>query len=254
MQVSLKLSVLAVAMALTGCANLSADLDMGWYKHGISAQEFNQDKFACMSASQMQVSTSAVNGQGPTYYGGGNITCNTYGSMTNCSGGGGYSQPGYVSGSSASYVTTNAPLFQACMQARGYEWMSQAEADSEEEAFAQGASPATQAPSDDTTGGSDVDTSDACPKFDALNKGLAAGTVTQQQFNEQFQPLMKACDGASPTEQISSSEGTSGSDVDTSGACRKLDELNKEFAAGTVTEPQFDAQFQALMKACDGTL
>ena len=108
--------------ALTGCASMN----FGWYKPGVSQQEFAQDKFACMNGSQMQVSTSNVNGTGSTYYGGGDVTCNTYGSTTNCSGGGGYSQPGYVSGSSASYTTTNQPLFQACMQARGYLWTNQA--------------------------------------------------------------------------------------------------------------------------------
>lgn len=58
---------------------------------------------------------------------------------------------------------------------------------------------------------------------------------------------------APPVGPASSDNGTSGSDVATPGACRKLDELNKGFAAGTVTPQQFDAQFQALVKACDGT-
>jgi hypothetical protein len=117
----LKTSLFAVALALTGCA----ELNMGWYKPGVSQQDFNQDKFACMSGSQMQVATSNINGTGSTYYNDGNVTCNTYGSTTNCSGGGGYSAPGQVIGSSASYTTTNMPLFQACMQARGYVWTSQ---------------------------------------------------------------------------------------------------------------------------------
>jgi hypothetical protein len=102
-------------------------LNMGWYKPGGSQEEFAQDQFACMNGSQMQVSTSNVNGRGPTYFGDGSTTCNTYGSTTNCSSGGGYSQPGYVSGSSASYTTTNMPLFQACMRAHGYVWTNQAE-------------------------------------------------------------------------------------------------------------------------------
>jgi hypothetical protein len=123
MQTIMKASCFAIVLALTGCAALN----FGWYKPGVSQQEFAQDKFACMNGSQMQVSTSNVNGTGSTYYGGGDVTCNTYGSTTNCSGGGGYSQPGYVSGSSASYTTTNTPLFQACMQARGYVWTNQAE-------------------------------------------------------------------------------------------------------------------------------
>jgi len=122
MQVVVKASRWASVLALTGCAALN----FGWYKPGVSQEEFAQDKFACMSGSQMQVSTSNVNGTGSTYYGGGNVTCNTEGSMTNCSGGGGYSQPGQITGSSASYVTTNVPLFQACMQARGYAWTNQA--------------------------------------------------------------------------------------------------------------------------------
>jgi hypothetical protein len=113
---------LSIIAALTGCASMN----FGWYKPGVSQEEFAQDKFACMNGSQMQVSTSNVNGTGSTYYGGGDVTCNTYGSTTNCSGGGGYSQPGHVSGSSASYTTTNQPLFQACMQARGYVWTNQA--------------------------------------------------------------------------------------------------------------------------------
>lgn len=123
MQVVGKPTCLAIVLVLTGCA----DMNMGWYKPGVTAQHFAQDKFACMNGAQMQVSTSNVNGTGSTYNGGGNVTCNSYGSTTNCSGGGGYSQPGQITGSSASYVTTNTPLFQACMQARGYAWTSQAQ-------------------------------------------------------------------------------------------------------------------------------
>lgn len=142
MQVIVKASFFAILLALTGCAALN----FGWYKPGVSQQEFAQDKFACMNGSQMQVSTSNVNGTGSTYYGGGDVTCNTYGSTTNCSGGGGYSQPGSISGSSASYTTTNMPLFQACMQARGYVWTNQAQVEKYE---AQGvAKQTTQAEAD----------------------------------------------------------------------------------------------------------
>jgi len=247
-------------LAVTGCAALN----MGWYKPGVSVQEFNQDKFACMNGSQMQVSTSTVNGRGPTYYGGANVTCNTLGSTTNCSGGGGYSQPGYVSGSSASYVTTNMPLFQACMQARGYVWTSQAEVNREEDSSGEDASPAEDASPEEqqassyVTNGADVDASEACREMDELNKGFAAGAVTRQQFDAKFLVLMKACDGESSAEQGSpaeqaSSYDASASDVDTSGACRRLDDLNKGFAAGTVTRQQFDAKFLGLMKACDGS-
>ena len=123
MRVLSKTSSFVVTMTLTGCAALN----MGWYKPGVTAQQFSQDKFSCMSASQMQVHTSGVSAVGSAYYGGNNVTCNTFGTMTTCSGGSGYSQPSYVAGSSASYVTTNLPLFRACMQARGYVWTSQAQ-------------------------------------------------------------------------------------------------------------------------------
>lgn len=192
-----KLAFFAIALALTGCAALN----MVWYKPGATQEQFAQDRFDCMSRSQMQVSASNVSGRGSTYYGGGNVTCNTFGVTTNCSGGGGYSQPGYVSGSSASYVTTNVPLFQACMEARGWAWTSQAQVDSENQSSYEETSPTEEAPpaeqvsSNDTTTESDVGTSKACRKLEHLNKGYAAGTVTQQQFDAQFQALMKACDG-----------------------------------------------------------
>jgi len=118
----MKLFCVLISLVLTGCAALN----VGWYKPGASQQEFAQDQYVCMSGSQMQVSTSNVNGTGSTYYGAQNTTCNTYGSTMNCSSGGGYSQPGTVSGSSASYTTTNTPLFQACMRAKGYVWTNQA--------------------------------------------------------------------------------------------------------------------------------
>ena len=119
----MKFFCVLISLVLTGCAALNA----GWYKPGASQQEFARDQFGCMSGSQMQVSTSNVNGTGSTYYGAENTTCNTYGSTTNCSSGGGYSQPGHISGSSASYTTTNMPLFQACMRAQGYVWTNQAD-------------------------------------------------------------------------------------------------------------------------------
>ncbi len=37
-----------------------------------------------MRTAQMQVRTSNVNGSGSTDYGGGNVTCNTLRSTTNC--------------------------------------------------------------------------------------------------------------------------------------------------------------------------
>ena len=118
----MKLLCVLISLNLVGCASLNS----GWYKPGASQQEFAQDQFACMNSSQMQVSTSNVSGTTPTYYGGGDVTCNTYGSTTNCSGGASFTQPGRVTGSSASYTTTNMPLFQACMRAHGYVWTNQA--------------------------------------------------------------------------------------------------------------------------------
>ena len=119
----MKAPLFAIILALTGCASLN----FGWYKPGVSQQEFAQDKYACMSSSQMQYSQSTVQGTGGTYYGGGSTTCNAYGNAVNCTGDGGYSTPASVNGQSSSGVTTNVPLFQACMQARGYVWTYQAE-------------------------------------------------------------------------------------------------------------------------------
>jgi hypothetical protein len=99
---------------------------MGWYKPGLNQQEFAQDKYACMSSSQMQYSQSTVQGTGGTYNGNSSTTCNAWGNTVNCNGNGGYSTPGTINGQANSGVTTNMPLFQACMQARGYVWTSQA--------------------------------------------------------------------------------------------------------------------------------
>lgn len=79
-------------MALTACANMQ----MGWYKSGATNAEFAQDKYACMERSQEQVSGAYVNPYG---------------------------------GAASSGTTTNIPLFQACMEARGYTWTSRAQVD-----------------------------------------------------------------------------------------------------------------------------
>jgi hypothetical protein len=78
-----------VAAALSGCAAMHT----GWYKPGNSPAGFAQDKYECMSNSQMAVSGAYVN---------------KYGGVAN------------------SYTTTNTPLFSACMQAHGYTWTNQA--------------------------------------------------------------------------------------------------------------------------------
>jgi hypothetical protein len=86
-----------VVTALAGCAALN----LGWYKPGVSQQEFAQDKYQCIGSSQTNVSQAAVNVSATPYY-------------------------GSVNGGAASYTTTNMPLFSACMQARGYVWTNQA--------------------------------------------------------------------------------------------------------------------------------
>lgn len=42
---------------------------------------------------------------------------------------------------------------------------------------------------------SELSADEARRKLDTLNKGYSAGTVTPQQFDVQFQSLVKACDG-----------------------------------------------------------
>ncbi len=76
--------------ALCACAALQ----MGWYKPGASEADFAQDKYSCMESSQERVSGAYVNPYG---------------------------------GAASSGTTTNIPLFQACMEARGYTWTSRAE-------------------------------------------------------------------------------------------------------------------------------
>ena len=88
---------LFVIAALTGCASMN----FGWYKPGGSQQEFAEDKYECMSKSQMEASGAYVNAYG---------------------------------GAASSQTTTNLPLFQACMQAGGYAWTSQAEVERHEAA------------------------------------------------------------------------------------------------------------------------
>jgi hypothetical protein len=157
---------ICAAALLAGCAALQ----MGWYKPGATQSGFAEDKYECMQGSQERVSGAYVNAYG---------------------------------GAASSSTTTNIPLFQACMEARGYVWTSRAQVDKEEGSPAdepqppEQSSPAEQSPSDDTGNGFEASPaeSDACRKLDSLNKGYAAGTVTREQFDAQFQALMKACDG-----------------------------------------------------------
>ena len=88
----MKRLVTIVSIALTGCASMN----VGWYNPGGSSSDFAQDKYDCMSRTQMAVSGASVNQYG---------------------------------GAASSQTTTNMPLFQACMQARGYVWTNQAQVD-----------------------------------------------------------------------------------------------------------------------------
>ncbi len=90
-----------VPLILMALAGGCAALNVGWYKPGVSQQEFAQDKYQCMASSQMNVSQASVNGSATPSY-------------------------GSINGGAAAYTTTNTPLFSACMQARGYVWTNQA--------------------------------------------------------------------------------------------------------------------------------
>ena len=86
-----KLPVLGIAvLMLAGCAKYV------WVKPGGTQGEFSQDRYACMQETQQRVSGTIV-----TQYGGTSV------------------------GVSQNSVATNASLFQACMNARG--WFLQAE-------------------------------------------------------------------------------------------------------------------------------
>jgi hypothetical protein len=78
-----KLLVVATAfLLLAGCGGRRV-----WNKPGSTRQEFSQDKYECMQQSQNRVSRAYVDPYG---------------------------------GSASSRTATNVPLFNACMEARGY--------------------------------------------------------------------------------------------------------------------------------------
>ena len=78
------LVAITTACAVSGCAAP----EYRWYKSGATQQSFNQDRYQCMQESQQRVSSSHVNMYG---------------------------------GSSNSSVRINRGLFNACMEARGWE-------------------------------------------------------------------------------------------------------------------------------------
>jgi hypothetical protein len=77
-----RIAIASSIILLSGCANNKV-----WEKPGATQAEFAQEKYACMQQSQSRVSTASVN-----QYGGGGFSA----------------------------VTTNKPLFDACMNARGW--------------------------------------------------------------------------------------------------------------------------------------
>jgi hypothetical protein len=77
-----RLASMLTVLAVAGCA-----APMAWNKPGATQADFNTDKYQCMRSSQQQSSSAYVN----AYY-----------------------------GSASSGQTTNIPLFDACMNARGW--------------------------------------------------------------------------------------------------------------------------------------
>ena len=75
--------VVCIALSVAGCATKSL-----WYKDGGTRQEFNGDRYACLQESQQRVSSAYVGAYG---------------------------------GSAQNSVRTNGQLFDACMNARGWE-------------------------------------------------------------------------------------------------------------------------------------
>ena len=84
----------AVLVVLTGCQ--AAPPLMVWNKSGASASEFNTERYQCMQSSQHQYSSAYVSGSYVPGFGAG------------------------YSGSASSGQTTNQPLFNACMNAKGW--------------------------------------------------------------------------------------------------------------------------------------
>jgi hypothetical protein len=76
-----RIALVSSLILLSACANYV------WVKPGATQSEFAQQKYACMQQSQQQVSSAYVNQYG---------------------------------GSSDSHVTTNKPLFNACMNSQGW--------------------------------------------------------------------------------------------------------------------------------------
>jgi hypothetical protein len=136
-------------------------MNFGWYKPGISQQEFAEDKYECMSKSQMEASGAYVNAYG---------------------------------GAASSQTTTNMPLFQACMQARGYVWTNQAEVEkyeaAQQPAPAYSSSSTSHPPASRTDRGSEhshTDAEIAQARQDAFKGCLASGrdsTICQENADQ----------------------------------------------------------------------
>lgn len=86
-----------ILLAMSGCTTMLESMTTGWYKDGATSEQFAQDNYACMAASQTEVSQAYVNGTVTPYY-------------------------GSVNGAASTYQTTNNPLFASCMGSRGWVW------------------------------------------------------------------------------------------------------------------------------------
>jgi hypothetical protein len=93
-----------VAFLAAGCAT------WGWYRPETTAQQFNEDRFYCLSASRVPVPAPGLVGASPVA--GGFATGYAAG----------YNSTMLAYGPTVQAIRQQNELFDACMQARGYRW------------------------------------------------------------------------------------------------------------------------------------
>jgi Na+-translocating ferredoxin:NAD+ oxidoreductase RnfC subunit len=183
------------------------------------------------------------------------ITCQTYGNITNCT------QSGGISSSVSPIPFNNFGLSQA-QQAQAEAQLAQAQANAirEQQMEAQRErfkAQVAQASTERLQAAYDKLQSEVCHWYQDSSckdtRDLALGVMadelqrrgaeSEHDASDSQPAVAPAADGASDN-QVSS-------DPTADAACRKLDALNKGFRAGTVTLTEFTAQFHDLMKACD---
>ena len=192
------------------------------------------------------------------------ITCQTYGNITNCT------QSGGISSSVSPIPFNNFGLSQAqqaqaqaqAQQAQAEAQLAQAQANAirEQQMEAQRQrfkAQVAQASTERLQAAYDKLQSEVCHWYqDSSCKdtrdwalGVMAdelqrrGAESEHDASDSQPAVAPAADGASDNQVPS--------DPTADAACRKLDALNKGFRAGTVTLPEFNAQFHDLMTACD---